>query len=228
MKKLLLLNIIFIALSTSVQAATVKAFATDVQATYVGFSDAAGSTTALSNAEIQAIIASNPETAVYGNAPTNYSVIDLGFGSDTVVTGSGVDLVVFSLWSGYDYSFGLEAYSKKDGTRLSGYKYSVNNSSIFSECADGSCPTVVTTSINLYDNNANAIELADDLELGYIRLFIGGDLYNGSIGGMDAYSNFSLVGAFNVKTAVVPLPLSAVLFGSGLALLGWTGRRKKA
>ena len=226
MKKLLLLNIIFIALSTSVQAATVKAFATDVQATYVGFSDAAGSTTALSDAEIQAIIASNPETAVYGNDPANYSVIDLGFGSDTVVTGSGVDLVVFSLWSGYDYSFGLEAYSKEDGSRLSGYKYNVNNSSIFSECADGSCPTVVTTSINLFDDYA--LELADGLELGYIRLFIGGTTYNGLAGETAAYSNFSLAGAFNVKPAVVPLPLSVVLFGSGLALLGWTGRRKKA
>ena len=224
MKHLLLLNIIFIVFSTSVQAATVQAIANDVQATYVGFSDTAGGSTALTDAEIQSIISTDPETAVYGIDSTDYSVIDLGFGDSTVITGSGADLVIFSLWSGYNYSFGLSAYDDT-GTLLSGYNYNVDDSSIYSECTDGSCPTVVTTSINLYDNNA--IELADDLELGYIRLFIGGELYNGSTGGIDAYSNFSLAGAFNVKSAVVPLPLSAVLFSSGLALLGWTGRRKK-
>jgi len=225
MKHLLLLNIMFIAFSTSVQAATVQAIANDVQATYVGFSNTAGSSTALTGTEIQSLISSNPEAAIYGANSTDYSVIDLGFGDNTAITGTGADLVIFSLWSGYNYSFGLNAYDST-GTLLSGYNYNVNDNSIFSVCANGSCPTVVTTSINLYDNNA--IELADELELGYIRLFIGGDLYNGSTGGIDAYSNISLAGAFNVKTAVVPLPLSVVLFGSGLALLGWTGRKKKA
>jgi len=226
MKQLLLLHIIFIALSTSAQAATVNVNANDVQATYVGFSDTAGGSTALTNAEIQTIIAADPETAVYGIDPTNYSVIDLGFGDNTAITGAGADLVIFSLWSGYGYSFGLSAYDNT-GNLLSGYNYNVDDSSvIFSECASESCLNIVTTSINLYDSGA--LELADDIELGYIRLFIGGDLYNGSTGGLDAYSNFSLAGAFNVKTAVVPLPLSVVLFGSGLALLGWTGRRKKA
>jgi len=215
----------FIVFSTSAQAATVQAIANDVQATYVGFSNTADSSTALTDVEIQTIISSDPKTAVYGVDSTNYSVIDLGFGDNTAITGTGADIVIFSLWSGYNYSFGLNAYDSA-GSLLSGYNYNVNNSSIFSECTDGSCPTVVTTSINLYDNNA--IELADDLELGFIRLFIGGNFYNGSTGGIDAYSNFSLAGAFNVKTAVVPLPLSVVLFGSGLALLGWTGRRKKA
>ncbi len=225
MKQLLLLNIIFIALSAPVQAATIKAIATDVRTTYVGFSDTAGGSAALTDAETQSIIASNPEAAVYGIDATNYSVIDLDFGGNTAITGTGVDLAIFSLWSGYNYSFGLNAYDK-NGALLSEYYYDVNNSSIFSECADKSCPTVVTTSINLFDKNA--LELDDNLELGYIRLFIGGELYNGSTGGTAAYSNFSLAGAFNVKSAVVPLPLSAVLFSSGLALLGWTGRRKKA
>jgi len=237
MKKLLLLNIIFIALSTPVQAATVKAFATDVRTTYIGlsdaagnsiagFSDTAGSSIALSNTDIQSTIASNLEAAVYGNSPADYSIIDLGFGSNTAVTGSGADLTVFSLWSGYDYSFGLNAYDK-NGDLLSGYKYDVNNSSVvFGECASESCLKIVTTSINLFDNAG--LELADDVELGYLSLFIGGSLYNGATGGTAAYSNFSLVGAFNTKATVVPLPLSAVLFGSGLALLGWTGRKKKA
>ena len=39
------------------------------------------------------------------------------------------------------------------------------------------------------------------------------------------YPAITAVGSFN--TAVVPLPLPAVLFGSGLALLGFVGRRKK-
>ncbi|MBE9568774.1 MAG: hypothetical protein IMF14_08760 [Proteobacteria bacterium] len=227
MKHLLLLNIILAALSIPAHAATVRAITTDVINTYGSFSATAGGSTALSDNKIQSMISSNPDAAVFGNNSAGaYSAIDLGFGDKTVVTGAGVDLVVFSLWSGYDYSFGLNAYNK-DGSLLSAYKYDVTDASIYSRCDTGDCPTVVTTSINLFDNDIDPLELADDIELSYIRLFIGGDLYNGKTGGMAAYSNLTLAGAFNVKTTVVPLPLPIILFGSGLGLLGWIGRRKR-
>ena len=231
MKKLLLLNILLVALSVPAHAATIQALATDLKKTYSSFSDTAGSTTALSDSEILSIIGSNPNTAIYGNsaeaAPYDYSVIDLGFGEKSVITGSGVDLTIFSIWSGYSYSFGLEAYDV-DGNKRSSYMYNVTDRSIFSECTNGSCPTIVTTSINLFSNDKTPLELADDIELSYISLFIGGTAYNGITGGKDAYSNFTLAGAFYTKPTVVPLPLSVVLFGSGLGLLGWTGRRKQA
>jgi hypothetical protein len=215
MKKLLLLNIILAALSTPVSAATVKAIATDVKATWGDFSQTPGGT-ALSNGDIGTIISSDPATAIYGFSSADYSVIDLGFGDSTVVTGAGADLVIFSLSSGYNYSFGLQAYDTENNL-LSSYNYSTaTHSSIFS-------PGILATSINLYDGS---VAVGDDIELGYVRLFIGGTAYNGSVGGTDAYSNFSLVGAYHTQAAVVPLPISAVLFSSGLALLGWVGRRK--
>jgi len=217
MKKLLLLNILLAALSTPANAATVKAIATDVINTWGDFSQTPGGT-ALSNGDIGTIISSDPATAIYGFSSVDYSVIDLGFGDSTVVTGTGADLVIFSLSSGYDYSFGLEAYDINDNL-LSSYNYSTAiNSSVYS-------PGILATSINLFDNSGVAV--GDDIELGYIRLFIGG-AYNGNVGGTSAYSNFSLVGAYHtqLQATVVPLPLPAVLFGSGLALLGWVGRRK--
>jgi hypothetical protein len=214
MKKLLLLNIILAALSTPVNAATVKAIATDVITTWGSFSQTPAGT-ALSNGDIGTIISSDPTTAIYGLSPVDYSVIDLGFGDSNVVTGTGADLVIFSLTSGFNYSFGLEAYDTENNL-LSSYNYSTAiHSSIFS-------PGILATSINLYDGYGSA--LADDIELGYIRLFIGG-AYNGA-GGTSAYSNISLVGAYHTQATVVPLPLPAVLFSSGLVLLGWMGRRK--
>jgi len=235
MKKLLLLNIILAALSTPLQAATVavKTVATEILGTTYGhFSQTPDGTALGSDADIQPIVTSNPATAIYGldNPSTeidpetseliskNYVTIDLGFGDKKVVTGSGVDLVIFSLWSEYNYDIGLEAYGN-DGTLLSSYNYSVSpvidpvTSYVFST-------GILTTSIDLLDSNE--VALGDNIELGYIRMFIGND-YNGTTGGINAYSNFSLVGAVHT----VPLPLPVLLFSSGLALLGLIGRRKK-
>jgi len=208
MKKLLLLNILLAALSTPASAASVKAIATDIINTWGDFSQTPGGT-ALSNGDIGTIISSDPATAIYGFSSVDYSVIDLGFGDSTVVTGAGADLVIFSLWSGDNYTFGLQAFDKDDNL-ISNYNYTVTSS---------------TTSIDLFNDSAVALE--NDIELGYIRLFIGG-VYNGNAGGTTVYSNFSLVGAYHTQAqaTVVPLPLPAVLFGSGLALLGWVGRRK--
>jgi len=231
MKQLLLLNIILAALSAPAQAASVNAYATDVIGTYGSFSQTPGGT-ALNEGQIESTFNSNEAsvkaskppasiTSIYGLPVAgavlqdDWVAIDIGFGNKTVVTGSGVDLVVLSLSSGDDYTFGLQAFGN-DGTLLSSYNYDTAvNSNIYSS-------GILQTTIDLFDNNSAASALADDIELGYIRLFIG----NGFNGGTNAYSNLSLVGAFHTQTAVVPLPLPIILFSSGLVLLGWIGRRK--
>jgi hypothetical protein len=233
MKQLLLLNIILAALSAPAHAATIQAFATQVNTTYGSLSATAGGPALSTDAEIQTIIASDANAAIFGYSPTDYSVIDLGFGDTVVKTGSGgdtlgADLVVVSLWNDIDYRFGLEAFDTA-GTSLSSYYYTVNASTpdaCSSYDTAGVCLSYVkTTSINLLD--ISETELADGIELGYVRMTIGGTEFNGS-GGLDGYSNFSLVGAYHTDATVVPLPLPAILFSSGLLFLGWVGRRKTA
>ena len=230
MKKLLLLSIILAAFASPAHAKTVQVFATDVLTTYGSFSQSAGGSALEDDATIESVIASDPATAIYGSSPTDYSVIDLGFGDNNVLTGSGSDLVVFSLWQGYDYFFGLEAYGTDSSeVPLSSFYYEVIKDSIIYDCTvkDGSdkcLAGIVTTSINLFGSDS---ELDDNVEIDFVRLFIGGSDYNGSTGGLDAYSNFTLVGANYTDAMVVPLPLPIVLFSSGLALLGFIARRKK-
>lgn len=229
MKQLLLLNIMLAALFAPAHAATIQAFATQVNSIDGGFSDTAGGTSALSTDEIQAIIASDASAAIFGTSPTNYSVIDLGFGDTTVKTGSGgdtlgADLVVVSLWNDINYEFRLEAFNT-EGSSLSLYTYTVLSSTPNARDGTGAILNgIKTTSINLYDRDY--LELEDDIEIGSIRLTIGGDLNGDSR--LASYSNFSLVGAYHADAVVVPLPLPAVLFSSGLLLLGWVGRRKSA
>lgn len=217
MRKLLLLSFILIAFSTPVQAKTVKAFATEVIETYGSFSQATGGT-ALTNTEIQSILASDTTNAIYGQSADDYSVIDIGFGSTRVFTGSGADLVIFSLWQGVNYNFELQVFDKND-VSLSSYTYQVTGDA----CASPCLPTVKTTAINIFDNGLMPTALENNIELGYLRLFIGGDL---ATDGFGEYSNLSLVGAFNTEITQVPLPLPALLFGSGLGLIGLIGRRK--
>lgn len=221
MKQLLLLNILIAALSTSVQADTVSVVATDVKAIIGDFSQTSGGTVLASDA-IKAVITSGYKNAIYGLDSPEYSSIDLGFGDNTVFTGSGDDLAIFSLWSGYHYSFGLEAYDTENNLLSSFFYSTATHSSTFET-------GVLSTSIDLL--KADGITAVDDnIELGLIRLFIGGpdgvDPYT-SDSLVNAYSNVSLVGAYHAETAVVPLPLPVVLFSSGLALLGFIGRRRK-
>ena len=232
MKQLLLLNIILAALSTSAHAATIQAYATNVTATDGSFSATAGGAPLSTHADIQAIITSDANTAIFGANPDDYSIIRLDFGDTIVKTGSGgdtlgADLAIISLWNGYDYSFGLQAFNTNDAS-ISFYNYFVTASSPEACDNTGACfDHIKSTSINLYDNVTGA-ELDDGIEISYFNLFIGGPTYNGAIGDFEAYSNFSLAGAYHTDVAAVPLPLPAILFASGLGLLGLVGRRSKA
>ena len=139
MKQLLLLSTILAVFSMPAYAApvAVKVVATDVFDIYGSFSNSPNGNP-LNNADIKSIISSNPNNAIYGlsnpdtseSIATDYVAIELGFGSNTVVTGPGVDLAIFSLWSGYNYTFGLQAFDTNN-TLLSSYNYTVDGNSLF-------------------------------------------------------------------------------------------------
>ena len=233
MKQLFLLNILIALLSAPVHAETIKVFATDVTSSFGGFSASPGGAALANDAQIQSVISNDATAAIFGTSSTNYSAIDLGFGDNNVVTGAGADLVIFSLWYGNDYAFGLQAFGAGDAINpISNFNYNVLETSIFSEdCAitdrAGGCTAyIAATSIDLFGSDGFALD--DDINVDFIRLFFGGSFYNGDVdaAGFNAYSNISLVGANYTDAMVVPLPLSVVLFGSGLTLLGLFGRRK--
>lgn len=233
MKQLLFLNIIIAALSTSVQAATISVQEATITAYANEFLGSNGSfaqsptgdpiTTEL----LSSITTSGIDTFVMSNDDGAY--FDLGFGSNTATTGAGDDLVIFTIGNGY--SFGLQVFDASSSIISSNaYVVPVPSTAYDATAVDSNgdplcvndtlpCPAVISaTAIDLFS-------IADDTEIGFIRLWLGND-YNGSVGGETAYPLFSLAGAIHSDAVVVPLPLPAVLFSSGLLLLGWVGRRK--
>lgn len=233
MKRLLLLNFIIAALSTSVQAAPVQIniAASEVLDTFGSFTTPAGS--ALNLNALTGIVTSDASTSVVSQDIN--ATIDLGFGSNTVVTGAGADLVIFTVGNGY--SFGLQAFDISNNI-ISNFLYNVPaDGSTTAQDQDGNdlcvtenngCTPISATAINLWGEKADGsyFEIIDGTELSFVRLFIGSstNITTAETIGDAQLPRLSLVGA--VHSAVVPLPLPAVLFGSGLALLGWVGRRK--
>lgn len=225
MRKLLFLIVSIIALSTPAQAETINIFADELMpmSTTSGIFKTSPTGAALTSTEVASIVTSDPGTFVLSTDDTAY--IDLGFSANNVITGAGADLVIYTVGNGYN--FGLQVFS---GTSMiSDYLYNVpaDGSSTAKDAAgkelcvkdsSGNCAAALSnTSIDL-------LGIADNTEIDYIRLFIG---TNTSFKPGDAYPLFSLAGAVHT-TAVVPLPLPIILFSSGLALLGWIGRRKTA
>lgn len=225
MKQLLLLNIIIAALSTSVQAATINVIANEVLGTSGSFTTSpTGSTLGLT--DLTDMVTSDVATFVMSNDDT--ASIDLGFGSNQVVTGAGADLVIYTV--GNDYNFGLQVFDTGNNM-ISNFLYNVpvdgsstakdeSGNNLCVENSTGGCAAVISaTSIDIFGDNSLAVE--DNIEISMIRLFIG---TNSDFKPGGAYPLFSLAGA--IHTTAVPLPLPVLLFTSGLALLGFIGRRK--
>lgn len=164
------------------------------------------------------IVTSNYTTSVK-SPDNNAAFLDLAF-SNNVVNGVGNDLILFFI--GNTTTFSLEVFDKDDNSLFTnsytiGAPVSSNNTTI---SGHGDAVRITTTGkwalIDDYLLSAILIDLGESSEgtaIGKLHL----DLEN---------SNFSLAGGFHTPAAVVPLPMSIILFGSGLSLLGWIGRKK--
>ena len=169
------------------------------------------------------------DTNTFTKSTQSEAWLKLGFDSNHVVTGTGADLVIFSIGNGYN--FGLQAFDASNQL-LSNFVYSVpadgstqavdpGGNPLFFTLPGGTRLNVSATSINLLDSTNTPV--ADNTDISYIKLFIG---TNAKYKTNNNNPLFSLAGAFHVAT--VPIPLPIILFSSGLALLGWAGRKKTA
>lgn len=251
MKKLILVTIVLMLLSTTAHTAPISVGNIDniyVANTLIGTSSLTGCTSTsgdascdfastpgafLTNAELAPIITSGP--ASYALSPYKDSAyMDLGFDGFDLYNGVGNDLVVFIV--GNATSFGLDVFDKS-GAMINSDIYNVaadGSNTVFDNegnwlcvggsdniCTDGAALSAIY--IDLGDS------IAGDVALGNIRLLLGND-FNGPAATGSTRPRLSLAGGFYTEAtiATVPLPLSAILFSSGLALLGWTGRKKMA
>lgn len=172
----------------------------------------------LNDIELAGTVTSDPANYTYASIPGNNASLSLGFNGFNIYNGAGNDLVIFIVGNGSP--FGLDVFDTNGAVMSSG---------IFN----------VTTADTVYDNAGNwlCVGGSDNLCTGGYPLSavfvdfgstVAGNIAVGSINLTLGSAAFSLAGGFYTEPTVVPLPLSVVLFGSGLALLGWTGRRKKA
>ena len=189
-----------------------------------------GPTTPLNNAGVASVVTSN--VANYLLSPDrSSSYIDLGFNGFNLYNGKGNDLVVFIV--GHSTSFGLDAFDSNNEIVFSDI-YNITTpvfggdpgNTVFDNndwlCVNGAvvtCEGGTSLSAAFFDLGDN---LAGDVAISKIRISLG-ESFNGADG---TRPRFSLAGGFYTEAAVVvPLPLSAVLFSSGLFLLGMVGRR---
>ena len=229
MKQLLFLNLIIAVLSSSVQAATVTAYADEFLGSSGNF--LTSGKTPVSEAELATIVTSDITTFAYTN--DTEASFDLGFGSNTTVTtGSGVDLVIFTAGNGYN--FGLEVYgTESDTAPISDLRYIVDiyptyDPTLIDSNGDPLCINdTLPCPVVLSGTNIDLLGIADGTEISFIRVLLGSSsLYaDPTLPNGPSLPNFTLARAEHAT--VVPLPLPAVLFSSGLLLLSWVGRRKK-
>jgi len=236
MKKFILTSFVLTLFAASAQAATISvgninninvantllsssssaACATEKTSANCDFQNYTGAL--LNDIELAGTVTSNEANYVYSSVPENNASLELGFNGFDIYNGAGNDLVIFIV--GNDSPFELNVFDKSGATMSSGIFSVTTDNTVFDNAGNWLC---VGGSDNLctggFPLSAVFIDFGDT---------IAGDIAVGSIQLSLGNSAFSLAGGFYTEPTVVPLPLSVVLFGSGLALLGWTGRRKKA
>jgi len=255
MKQLIFINLALLLLSTNIHAATINVgnieniYVADVAAGSSNSSSCESSQTAancdfeqtfhagtyLSNTALNALVTSNFMTSVKSPVKSN-ATIDLAF-TDNIVNGIGNDLVLFFI--GNTTSFGLDVYDQAGGLINKGV-YTIKTPTY-----DSVNNTVLDFGDTVRDSNGDwlCINSTDPIcaggyALSAIQIDFGTSFEGTAIGSLhitlgNGYnglgsSNFSLAGGFHTSATVVPLPLSIILFSSGLALLGLTGRRKRS
>jgi hypothetical protein len=153
-------------------------------------------------------------TYVLSTDPNAY--VDLGFtGSNAIYNGAGADLALFFVGNNRTFRIQINNTTRtynptqlKDPTDPLGNNY-----------------LTVTDSFQTYYLTASLINLddfglagsADPLAMSSFRVFLGDS----------SRPALSLVGGMYMQPAVVPLPLPALLFASGLGALGLFGRKRK-
>ncbi len=172
----------------------------------------------LTDAELGTAATSNVADYIISSSAGNNASFDLGFDGFNLYNGEGNDLVIFIVGNGSN--FGLDILDTT-GETFSSDSYNVTtDNTVFDNsgnwlCAGGS-DNLCT---NGYPLSAVFIDFGDN---------IAGDIALGSLHISLNNAAFSLAGGFHTQPtiATIPLPLPAILFGSGLALLTWVGRKK--
>lgn len=229
MKNLLLaISLTFVSLFSNAQAATIF----EIQSDVIVYADTVNASSgdyfdhtfggSLSEPNISSTQLS---TAVTGADLTTYAwtadahlptgepnaYIDLGF-ANNIYSGEGADLVLFFAGNATSLSTGIEEFLFSidvgaDGS-LEGDLLGVTTSTTSSIYGDAFFASYAIIDLELLGLNQTEA-------LGDIRIYLGDT----------SMPALAAVGAYHVTA--VPLPLSAVLFASGISFLGWFGRRRK-
>jgi len=183
------------------------------------FVDANG--TLLTDIDLATVVTSNAANYTTSSSVQNNASFDLGFDGFDLFNGDGDDLVVFIV--GNTTSFGLDIFDTQ-GSLLNSNTYDVDvSNTVFDDVGNWLC---VGNDANPCPNKGFALS-AVFIDLGDN---VAGDVAIGSLSFDLNDAAFSLAGGFYTEAAptVVPLPMPALLFSSGLFLLGWVGRKKSA
>ena len=181
--------------------------------------------TYISNTLLKDLVTSDFSTSVKSPVESN-AFIDLSF-TNSMYGGAGNDLVLFFV--GNNTSFGLDVFGKNINNPISTDIYTITTGdTVFNDDAEGTWVCINGTD-DLCTGGSPLSAVFIDLgssfngvEIDKLHLTFGNEF-----NGLDS-SNFSLAGGFHSSAMVVPLPLPIILFSSGLALLGWVGRRRAA